>query len=96
MGTGSYVLLGVAGNPAFDSSAHGAGRAMSRGAARRTVSAPELRRRKARLGVAVRAGSGRGLVEESPEAYKDVDEVVAVSEAAGCHGAWPGWCPWAS
>ncbi|MEV6317565.1 RtcB family protein [Streptomyces sp. NPDC051776] len=83
MGTASYVLTGVAGGTAFASTCHGAGRVLSRHAAVRTVPGKELRDRLERQGIAVRAGSWRGLAEETPEAYKDVDAVVETSEAAG-------------
>lgn len=83
MGTASYVLVGVDGSNAFHSTCHGAGRVMSRHAARKQTSAPELRERLARLGVEVRARSARGLTEEAPASYKDVDAVVEVVERAG-------------
>lgn len=83
MGTASYVLVGEAGGDAFHSTCHGAGRSMSRTAARRTVSGAALRRQLAERGVEVRAGSDRGLVEEAPSSYKDVDAVVDTVERAG-------------
>ena len=83
MGTGSYVLVGTEEGGAFHSTAHGAGRAMSRQAARRRWRPRELREELESAGVTVRARSSRDLPEEAPGAYKDVDEVVAVSERAG-------------
>lgn len=83
MGTASYVLTGVAGGDAFHSTCHGAGRRQSRHQAVRSVDAKVLRRDLERGGVAVRGGSARGLAEEAPTAYKDVDAVVAVAEGAG-------------
>ena len=83
MGTASYVLAGVDPGAAFASACHGAGRRMSRHAAAREVRGAELLRRLEEQGVAVRASSLRGLAEEAPEAYKDVDEVVATCERAG-------------
>ena len=83
MGTASYVLVGVDGSNAFHSTCHGAGRVMSRHAARKQTSGPELREHLARLGVEVRARSARGLTEEAPASYKDVDAVVEVVERAG-------------
>jgi tRNA-splicing ligase RtcB len=77
MGTASHVLAGVPDGGAFWSTCHGAGRRMSRHQARRQVRGPQLRAELARAGVVVRADSDRGLVEETPAAYKDVDEVVA-------------------
>ncbi len=85
MGTASYVLEGAPGALAasFGSSCHGAGRRMSRTRARREASAAALRTELAALGITVNAGSRRGLTEEAPLAYKDVDEVVNVIHAAG-------------
>lgn len=83
MGTASYVLAGVAGNEAFSSACHGAGRVMSRHAARRRIGGRELARELESSGVAVRSHSWRGLAEEAPFAYKDVDEVVRACEGAG-------------
>ncbi len=83
MGTASYVLAGVPGGDAFSSTCHGAGRVLSRHRAARAVSGQELRARLEAAGIAVRPRSLRALSEEAPEAYKDVSEVVAVSEAAG-------------
>jgi tRNA-splicing ligase RtcB len=83
MGTSSYVLTGVPGGHAFFSTCHGAGRVLSRHAAVRTVGGRELRDRLEARGIAVRASSWKGLAEETPEAYKDVGDVVEAGEAAG-------------
>lgn len=83
MGTASHVLVGVDPGGAFSSACHGAGRALSRHAAARLVRGEEVRHRLEEAGIAVRAASWRGLAEETPEAYKDVDEVVATCERAG-------------
>ncbi len=83
MGTASYVLAGVPDGDAFFSTCHGAGRRMSRHQARRQVHGQQLRAELARAGVEVRADSDRGLAEETPAAYKDVDEVVATCDQAG-------------
>ena len=84
MGTASYVLTGVRGGHAFHSTCHGAGRRLSRHQAARTVSPKVLRDElERRQGILVRGASQRGLAEEAPVAYKDVDEVVAVAEQAG-------------
>lgn len=83
MGTGSYVLAGVRGGGAFFSACHGAGRRLSRHQALRHVRGETLRADLERAGIAVRGTSLRGLAEEAPEAYKDVDAVVAVCERAG-------------
>ena len=56
---------------------------MSRHAARKRTSGPELRRELADLDIEVRAGSSRGLTEEAPFSYKDVDAVVETVDRAG-------------
>lgn len=83
MGTASYVLAGIPGGGAFSSTCHGAGRVLSRHQAMRSVSGPELRRRLEHQGIVVRGASARGLAEETPEAYKDVDQVVSAAVQAG-------------
>lgn len=83
MGTASWVLAGVEGNPAFASAAHGAGRLMSRRRAKQRSSGRDVRSELETVGVAVRPGSVSLLSEEAPYAYKDVDEVVNVCERAG-------------
>ena len=83
MGTASYVLAGVADNPAFFSTAHGAGRMQSRHQAARHTSGEEVRARLAKGGILVRGTSRRGLAEEKPEAYKDIDAVIEASHHNG-------------
>jgi tRNA-splicing ligase RtcB len=83
MGTASYVLVGVPDNPAFFSTAHGAGRVLSRHQAARHTNADVLRRGLEEHGILVRGSSRRGLAEEKPEAYKDIDEVIEASHQAG-------------
>lgn len=83
MGTASYVLVGVAGNPAFFSTAHGAGRTLSRHQAARHTSGDDVRARLAKGGILVRGTSRRGLAEEKPEAYKNIDAVVEASQQGG-------------
>ncbi|MEV5536539.1 RtcB family protein [Saccharopolyspora shandongensis] len=83
MGTASYVLAGVPTGDAFFSTCHGAGRTQSRHQAVRTIDAHQLRRELEHDGIVVRGSSARGLAEEAPTAYKDVDAVVAVAEGAG-------------
>jgi tRNA-splicing ligase RtcB len=83
MGTASWVLVGCRGGGAFHSTCHGAGRTMSRHAARRHIGGEELRHQLEAAGVHVRARSSRGLAEEAPSSYKDVDVVVATCEHAG-------------
>src|SRR3954453_7261752 len=88
MGTASYVLVGREGSMerSFGTVCHGAGRRLSRTAAKKQVDGPDLRRELEAAGIAVRAASSRGLAEEAPLAYKDVDAVVRVVEDAGLAG----------
>lgn len=85
MGRASYVLKGSkrAMEFSFGSACHGAGRALSRTQARKGISADELRKDLKRSGVIVRSATAKGLVEEAPEAYKDVDVVVEATACAG-------------
>ncbi len=83
MGTASYVLTGVPGNPAFASTCHGAGRRQSRHQAAKSVRGQELRDSLEARNIAVRGASWRGLAEETPQAYKDVTEVVEAAQGAG-------------
>jgi tRNA-splicing ligase RtcB len=85
MGTASYVLAGrqAAMDRSFGTTCHGAGRRMSRTAVRKAIDPGQLRRRLEAAGIVVRALSARGLAEEAPEAYKDVDRVVEIVERAG-------------
>ncbi len=85
MGTASFVLAGLPGSMArsFGTTCHGAGRAMSRTAARKQIGGAELRRRLEDQGIVVRCASNKGLAEEAPFAYKDVERVVEVVERAG-------------
>lgn len=78
MGTSSYVLAGTkeSMDRSFGSCCHGAGRRMSRTAAKKMVDAPSLKRELQGKNIAVEAGSSKGLAEEAPIAYKDVDLVV--------------------
>ncbi len=85
MGTASYVLLGQKKslNESFGSSCHGAGRRMSRSKAIKQVEVSKLKQELAQQGILISAGSMRGLAEEAPIAYKDVDEVVEIVDQAG-------------
>ncbi|WP_018219628.1 RtcB family protein [Salinispora pacifica] len=83
MGTASYVLTGVSGAPAFASSCHGAGRVRSRKQAVRAERGQDPREQLVAQDIAVRGASRRGLAEEMPAAYKDVDAVVEATEGAG-------------
>jgi len=85
MGRNSYLLVGTekALCETFGSTCHGAGRLMSRAAAKKAVSATEIQARLRERGVIVKAASKASLAEEAPEAYKDVNEVVHVCHEAG-------------
>lgn len=85
MGTASYVLSGTnkSMDESFGSTCHGAGRQMSRHAARKRVNADKLRNELLGRGIIIQAGSIRGISEEAPEAYKDVHNVVDIVNRAG-------------
>lgn len=85
MGTGSFVLAGTdeAMTASFGSTCHGAGRDMSRSAARRQRSGSEVRHALEAQGILVRCPSNAELAEEAPHAYKDVERVVEVVRRAG-------------
>lgn len=85
MGTASYILLGGPNSMdlSFGSTAHGAGRFMSRSRAKKQFFGKEVQDKLAREGILVRATKGIVIAEEAPGAYKDVDEVVKVSDAVG-------------
>lgn len=75
MGTRSYVVSGL-GNPAsYASCSHGAGRRMSRSAARKQLSVDSLR--EAMGGRTWNADSAEALLDEHPSSYKDIDQVMA-------------------
>jgi tRNA-splicing ligase RtcB len=85
MGTSSYVLAGTAHGmrAAFGSACHGAGRAMSRTQALKRWNGRQVVEELAARGILIRSPSLRGVAEEAPEAYKDVNEVVLATEQAG-------------
>ncbi len=85
MGRYSYVLAGTKEGAActFGSSAHGAGRRMSRSQAKRTATHKSVMQELKAKGINVRAASKGTIVEEMPSAYKDVADVVRVVKGAG-------------
>jgi tRNA-splicing ligase RtcB len=85
MGTSSFVLAGREGSMrrSFGTTCHGAGRRMSRTRARKRIDGRELRAQLEADGITVRCPSNKGLTEEAPFAYKDVERVVDVVERAG-------------
>ncbi len=84
MGTASYVLVGQdSGKEAFFSTCHGAGRTMSRHEAIKRVSGQEVVQNLEAKGIIVKCWSLRGIAEEAPLAYKNIEEVVEVVHNAG-------------
>ena len=84
MGTASYVLVGTEkGKEAWFSACHGAGRRMSRHAAMRAISGQEVIKNLEQKGIIIKCRSMRGIAEEAPLAYKDIDNVVEVVHQAG-------------
>jgi tRNA-splicing ligase RtcB len=85
MGTGSYILAGTAESErrAYSSASHGAGRAMSRHQALKQWRGRQLVDELAAKGILIRTRSMRGVAEEAPGAYKDVDLVAEATERAG-------------
>ncbi|HJM55262.1 MAG TPA: RtcB family protein, partial [Poseidonia sp.] len=85
MGTGSWMLAGPMNgeNQAFGSSCHGAGRALSRAAAKKSIDGKALKQELESRGIRVHASTPNVLSEEAPDAYKDVDEVIRLTSEAG-------------
>jgi len=85
MGTASYVLIGTdqAKDLTFSSVCHGAGRLMSRHKALKRFRGETVKQMLKERGILVRSASWKGIAEEAPGVYKDVDEVVRVCQEAG-------------
>jgi len=85
MGTSSYVLVGTkkAEELSFGSTAHGAGRVMSRFKALKEIKSSDVKKNLKKENILVKSGSEKGLIEESPGVYKDVSEVVDVVDSLG-------------
>ena len=85
MGTASYVLVGAEGSmrETFGSVCHGAGRRLSRTAAKRGRDVKSVQRSLEDQGILVRSETRDGILEEIPEAYKDIDAVIDVVHNAG-------------
>jgi len=85
MGTASYILVGTeaAEDLSFGSTAHGAGRVMSRHEALRRFRGEQIRDELLKKGIELQSTSWKGVAEEASGAYKDVDEVVRVSHETG-------------
>ena len=74
MATGTYIVEGLGNERAFSSASHGAGRRMSRGVARKTVTEDELRA--AMAGKAWNESEAKTLLDEAPAAYKSIEDVM--------------------
>ena len=85
MGTCSYVLTGTEKGMAetWGSTCHGAGRAMSRNKSRREMDWTEVHERLREKGISIRMASPKLIMEEAPESYKDVTQVVDTCHEAG-------------
>jgi len=84
MSTPSFVLVGTKGNSSlsFSSSAHGAGRAHSRTWANKTITLEDVRKTLKKKDI-ILEGSTKGTIEESELSYKNVEEVIEITEKAG-------------
>jgi len=82
MGTASYVLAGINANEplSFQSACHGAGRRMSRSQAAKQWQGRDVVKRLELRNILIRSTSARSIAEEAPGAYKDVSDVVEVTE----------------
>jgi tRNA-splicing ligase RtcB len=85
MGTASYVLAGTekAMEETFGSTCHGAGRVMSRSAAKKSSKGRAIHRELADKGILARWTGRSTMAEEMPEAYKDISQVIEVVHGAG-------------
>src|SRR6202030_997666 len=85
MGTASWVLAGLPGSMAqsFGTTCHGAALMMSRAPAVKLAAGRRINKELDALGIIARARGHKGLAEEQPAAYKDVDQVVEVVEHVG-------------
>jgi len=85
MGTASYLLVGTkkAEEISFGSTAHGAGRVASRSQALRELRGEDVARHLMEKNIEIKGASWKGIAEEAPEMYKDIDEVVRVSKESG-------------
>lgn len=85
MGTASYVLVGTkkAEDISFGSTAHGAGRVASRSFALRTIRGEDVVDGLRAQGIEIKGRSMKGIAEEAPQMYKDIDEVIRVSHGIG-------------
>jgi len=84
MGTSSYILTGTEKSAeSWYTVCHGAGRTISRHAARRAISGQEVIKNLKAKGITVKCQSFRGIAEEAPLAYKNIDNIVEIVHQAG-------------
>jgi len=85
MGTSSYILVGSNESEklSFGSTAHGAGRVLSRSRAMREIKSRDVKKSLEKKEILIKSGSEKSLIEEAPEVYKDISEVVDVIDALG-------------
>jgi len=85
MGTASYLLVGTkkAEELTWGSTVHGAGRIKSRSEALRTLKSEKIEKQLREKGIEVKTGSSKSLIQEAPDVYKDVDEVIKVVDELG-------------
>ena len=84
MGTNSFVLAGTpSGEQSFYSTCHGSGRVMSRHKARKILSTSAILSSLRQKGIIVKCRSHKGITEEAPQAYKDIQQVIEVVHRAG-------------
>ena len=85
MGTYSYILIGTekAEQVSFASTAHGAGRVMSRHGALKQFRGEQIKKELESQDIEIKAGGWKSIAEEAPGVYKDVNEVVRVSHELG-------------
>tara|TARA_Y100000310_G_C20648122_1_gene797813 strand:- start:434 stop:1891 length:1458 start_codon:yes stop_codon:yes gene_type:complete len=85
MGTASYVLVGtdVGMATTFGSTAHGAGRVMSRHAALQKYRGEQVKKDLEAINISLKSASWKGVAEEAPGVYKDIEEVAKVSHEVG-------------
>ena len=77
------MLEGKEGNRAFSSSCNGAGRLLSRSQAKKQIDGKALKRELESRVIRIHANTSNIISEEAPDAYKDVDEVIGLSNSAG-------------
>lgn len=85
MGTSSFILVGTKKSEelTWGSTVHGAGRSRSRAAAKKSMKGEQVKKELEKKGIKIKAGSWKSIVEESPQSYKDVNEVVDTMHELG-------------